>query len=101
MLLDVNHRQRRYDVRNAGVLITPHTLASGDNGTVIVAASFVHTDHNIRFTILILILLCHIQVANGIQSRVVSGTSVISQVTSHKTDDRFTNAITDIQKCIN
>jgi len=49
MLLDVNHPRRRYDVRTAGVLITPHTLASGDIGTVIVAASFVHTDHNIGF----------------------------------------------------
>jgi len=48
VLLDVNHPQRRYDVRTAGVLISPHNLASGDNGTVVVAASFVHSDHNIR-----------------------------------------------------
>lgn len=49
VLLDVNHPQRRFDVRTAGILISPHSLALGDNGTVIVAASFVHIDHNIRF----------------------------------------------------
>ena len=49
VLLDVNFPRQRYEVRTAGVLITPHTLASEDNGTVVVAASFVHADHNIRF----------------------------------------------------
>jgi len=49
VLLDVNHPWRRYNVRTAGILISPHSLSLGDNGTVIVAASFVHIDHNIRF----------------------------------------------------
>jgi len=57
-LMDINHPWRRYDVRTAGVLITPHSLASGDNGTVVVAASFVHTDHNIWFATFTFILLC-------------------------------------------
>jgi len=48
VLLNVNHPRRQYSVRTAGMLISPHTLALGDNGTVIVAASFVHTDHNIQ-----------------------------------------------------
>jgi len=57
MLLDINHRRRRYDVRTAGVLITPHSLVSGNSGTVIVAASFVHSDHNLRFVVLSFILV--------------------------------------------
>ena len=56
VLLDINHSWRRYDVRTAGVLITPHSLVSGDSGTVVVAASFVHADHNIRFALFSFIL---------------------------------------------
>jgi len=52
VLFDVTHSEwRRYNVRAAGLLISPHNLASGDNGTIIVTASFVHSDHNIRFAV--------------------------------------------------
>ena len=71
MLFDVNHPQRRYDVRTAGVLISPHSLASGDNGTVIVAASFVHSDHNIRLAIYITVIIIVVVVVVVVEVMVV------------------------------
>jgi len=61
VLLDMNRFRRRYDVHNADVLIAPHAVASEDNGTVVVAANFVHLDHNIRF-VLGLLVFCYVAI---------------------------------------
>ena len=54
-LMDIGQMRETYKVKAMAVLVSPHVISTGDQGSVIVGGSYAHRSHDQRFVIFFVI----------------------------------------------